>query len=97
MRRCVRATMAAEIERELIQELTLDGLSAAEAQGRRDGRPFALNADTLAVVRARHANGESVTVIAKYLKNGGFTLYRALEPEITGTASITPAPARATT
>jgi DNA invertase Pin-like site-specific DNA recombinase len=81
------AAMAAEMERELIQERTLDGLRAAEAQGRKGGRPFALNADTLAVARARQAEGESVTAIAKYLEIGRSTLYRALEAEISGTAS----------
>jgi DNA invertase Pin-like site-specific DNA recombinase len=81
------AAMAAEMERELIQERTLDGLRAAEAQGRKGGRPFALNADTLAIARARQAKGESVTAIAKYLEIGRSTLYRALEAEISGTAS----------
>ena len=33
------AAMAAEMERDLIRERTLDGLHAAEAQGRRGGRP----------------------------------------------------------
>jgi len=55
------AAMAAEMERELIQERTLDGLRAAEAQGRKGGRPPALDANTLAVARARQAKGESVT------------------------------------
>ena len=35
------AAMAAEMERDLIRERTLDGLRAAEAQGRRGGRPAA--------------------------------------------------------
>ena len=33
--------MAAEMERDLIRKRTLDGLRAAEAQGRRGGRPAA--------------------------------------------------------
>jgi len=33
------AAMAAEMERDLIRERTLDGLAAAHAQGRRGGRP----------------------------------------------------------
>ncbi|HWS35217.1 MAG TPA: hypothetical protein VN408_21050 [Actinoplanes sp.] len=45
------AAMAAAMEREPIQERTLDGLCTAESQGRKGGRPFALNADTLAVAR----------------------------------------------
>lgn len=49
------AAMAAEMERELIRERTLDGLAAAHAQGRRGGRPAALDPDTLAVALARRA------------------------------------------
>jgi len=76
------AAMAAELERDLIRERTLDGLAAAHAQGRRGGRPSALDADTLAV--ARRARGESVTGIARYLGLGRSTLYRALgEPQPT--------------
>lgn len=73
------AAMAAEMERELIQERTLDGLRAAEAQGRKGGRPAAVNDDDLAVALARRAKGESVTAIAQFLKIGRSTLYRALE------------------
>jgi len=73
------AAMAAEMERDLIRERTLDGLAAAHAQGRRGGRPSALDAV------ARRARGESVTVIARHLGLGRSTLYRALgEPHPTG-------------
>ncbi|MEV4183790.1 recombinase family protein [Streptosporangium canum] len=75
------AAMAAEMERDLISERTLDGLAAAAAHGRKGGRPPALDDDTLAIARARLARGESVTVIAKHLKVGRSTLYRALEGE----------------
>jgi DNA invertase Pin-like site-specific DNA recombinase len=74
------AAMAAEMERDLISERTLDGLAAAAAQGRRGGRPTAVDHDTLAIARARQARGESVTDIAKHLKIGRSTLYRALRP-----------------
>ncbi len=78
------AAMAAEMERDLIRERTLDGLAAAHAQGRRGGRPSALNADTLAVAVARHARSESVTAIARHLGLGRSALYRALgEPHPT--------------
>ena len=43
------AAMAAEMERDLIRERTLDGLRAAEAQGRRGGRRPAIDEDVLAV------------------------------------------------
>jgi DNA invertase Pin-like site-specific DNA recombinase len=46
------ASMAAEMEHHLIRERTLDGLAAAEAQGRRGGRPPVLDPDTLAVALA---------------------------------------------
>jgi DNA invertase Pin-like site-specific DNA recombinase len=73
------AAMAAEMERELIQERTRDGLAAAEAQGRKGGRPPAVDCDTLAVAIDRRKRGESVTSIAQHLKIGRSTLYRALE------------------
>lgn len=78
------ASMAAEMERDLIRERTLDGLAAAEAQGRKGGRPPALDPDTLAVALARRRRGESVTAIAAHLKIGRSTLYRALQPDQTG-------------
>ena len=80
------AAMAAEMERDLIRERTLDGLRAAEAQG----RPAAVDDDVRAVARARQSRGESVTDIARHLKIGRSTLYRALQPPETD-----PAPAAA--
>ncbi|MBA3488101.1 MAG: recombinase family protein [Longispora sp.] len=74
------AAMAAEMERDLIRERTLDGLRAAQAQGRRGGRPTTVNDDVLAVARNRQARGESVTTIARHLGIGRSTLYRALQP-----------------
>jgi DNA invertase Pin-like site-specific DNA recombinase len=85
------ASMAAEMERDLIRERTRDGLAAAEAQGRKGGRPPALDPDTLAVALARRARGESVTAIAAHLKIGCSTLYRALQPDQNpGTTAPTP-------
>jgi DNA invertase Pin-like site-specific DNA recombinase len=72
------AAMAAEMERELIHERTMDGLAAANAHGRYGGRPAAVGDDTLAIARARQAKGESVTSIARHLEIGRSTLYRAL-------------------
>ena len=69
------------MERDLIHERTMDGLAAAAAQGRTGGRPAAIDADTLAVARARRARGESVTTIANHLSIGRSTLYRALAPQ----------------
>jgi DNA invertase Pin-like site-specific DNA recombinase/DNA-binding CsgD family transcriptional regulator len=73
------AAMATEMERDLIRERTLDGLRAAQGQGRRGGRPAAVNDDILAMARARRERGESVTAIARHLGIGRSTLYRALE------------------
>jgi DNA invertase Pin-like site-specific DNA recombinase len=78
------SSLASELERELIRERTLDGLRAARAQGHVGGRPAAVTEDTLAVVRARQAKGESVTTIARHLGIGRSTLYRALEQEPAG-------------
>jgi DNA invertase Pin-like site-specific DNA recombinase len=75
------ASMAAEMERDLIRERTLDGLAAAAAQGRTGGRPPVLDPDTLAIALARRGRGESVTAIAAHLKIGRSTLYRALQPD----------------
>lgn len=74
------AAMAAEMERDLIRERTLDGLRAAEAQGRRGGRPARVDEDVLAVVRARQAKGEAIPAIARHLGIGRSTLYRAMQP-----------------
>jgi len=73
------AAMAAEMERDLIRERTLDGLRAARAHGRRGGRPAAVDDDAQAIARARRERGESVTAIARHLGIGRSTLYRALD------------------
>jgi DNA invertase Pin-like site-specific DNA recombinase len=67
------AAMAAEMERDLIRERTLDGLRAAQAQGRPGG--------IFAIARARRERGESVTAIARHPGIGRSTLYRALNLE----------------
>ncbi|MFF5208318.1 helix-turn-helix domain-containing protein [Streptosporangium sp. NPDC000396] len=43
------------------------------------GCPTAVTEHVLDIARARLARGESVTAIARALKVGRFTLYRALE------------------
>jgi DNA invertase Pin-like site-specific DNA recombinase len=75
------AAMAAEMERDLIRERTMDGLRAAQDQGRHRGRPAAATDDILAIARARRERGESVTAIARHLGIGRSTLYRALNLE----------------
>jgi DNA invertase Pin-like site-specific DNA recombinase len=68
----------AELERDVIQQRTLAGLTAARAQGRVGGRPRALSDDQVAVAKARRANGESPTAIAKALECSRATVYRVL-------------------
>ena len=68
----------AELERAMIRERTMAGLAAARAQGRTGGRPTVMDADTLAVARARRANGESPTQIAKALGISRASVYRHL-------------------
>jgi DNA invertase Pin-like site-specific DNA recombinase len=75
------AAMAAEMERDLIRERTLDGLRAAHAQGRHGGRPRTVDDDVLAIARDRRGRGESVTTIARHLGIGRSTLYPALDLE----------------
>ncbi|WP_373298221.1 helix-turn-helix domain-containing protein [Streptomyces abikoensis] len=53
-------------------EKTLERLDTAARQGRHGGRPSVVDDDKLAVARARHAEGESVTAIAKAM---GISLY----------------------
>ncbi|WP_434056536.1 recombinase family protein [Georgenia sunbinii] len=68
----------AELERDLIRERTMAGLAAARAQGRTGGRPRVMDPDKLAIARARRANGESPTDIAKALGVSRATVYRSL-------------------
>ncbi|MGW6782490.1 recombinase family protein [Streptomyces sp. NPDC054987] len=68
----------AEFERSLIKDRTRAGLDAARAQGRVGGRPAVMDVDKLASAKARKAQGESVTAIAKALGVSRATLYRAL-------------------
>ncbi|MGW3557547.1 recombinase family protein [Streptomyces sp. NPDC000963] len=70
--------VSAEVEREGIREKTLEGLEAAARKGNVGGRPSVVDDDKLAVARARHTKGDSVTAIAKALGIGRATLYRHL-------------------
>ncbi|MFH8223239.1 helix-turn-helix domain-containing protein [Streptomyces sp. NPDC018057] len=45
----------------------MEGLDTAARKGNHGGRPSVVDDDKLAVARARHAKGESVTAIAKAL------------------------------
>jgi DNA invertase Pin-like site-specific DNA recombinase len=68
----------AELERDIIHEGTMAGLTAARAQGKVGGRPTVMDPDKLAAVRARRARGESPTQIAKALGVSRASVYRHL-------------------
>ena len=69
----------AEFERSLIQERTKAGVRAARARGVRVGRRRALSPAQIAHARQLIAGGESPTAVARTLKVGRATLYRALK------------------
>jgi DNA invertase Pin-like site-specific DNA recombinase len=66
----------AELERDMIHDRTMAGLAAARAQGRTGGRPTVMDPDKLAAAKARRANGESPTNIAKALGVSRASVYR---------------------
>ena len=68
----------ADLERDFIRERTLAGLAAAREQGRIGGRPTVMDPAKLAAARARQANGESPTQIAKALGVSRASIYRHL-------------------
>jgi DNA invertase Pin-like site-specific DNA recombinase len=68
----------AEFERELIQERTRAGRTAARARGVRFGRPPKLTADRIALARRLVGEGTSVPEASKILNVHRATLYRAL-------------------
>ncbi len=69
-----------ELERDMLQERTFAGLAAAREQGRVGGRPTVMGPDTLAAARARRANGQTPTEIAKALGVSRATIYRHINP-----------------
>ena len=71
----------AEFERDLIVERTLDGLAAARAKGNLGGRKPTVTQDVLDIALARIARGQGVGAIARELKVGRSTLYRALQDD----------------
>jgi DNA invertase Pin-like site-specific DNA recombinase len=73
----------AELERDMMRERTLAGLTAARADGRVGGRPTVMTPDILAAAHARHKHGETPTQIAKALGISRATIYRHLNPSTT--------------
>jgi DNA invertase Pin-like site-specific DNA recombinase len=69
----------AEFERALITERTTAGIAAARKRGVKLGRRKALTAPQVKHAKSLIASGESPSVVARSLKVGRSTLYRALE------------------
>lgn len=69
-----------ELERDMLQERTFAGLAAAREQGRIGGRPTVMTPDTLAAARARRANGQTPTEIARALGVSRASIYRHINP-----------------
>lgn len=68
----------AQFERDLIRERTTAGLRAAEARGRRGGRPAIMTKDKLARAKAHMASGLTVREAAARIKVSKSVLYQAL-------------------
>lgn len=73
----------AQFERDLLIERTQSGLARAKARGKLPGRPATLTADQQAQVRARIAEGETVSAIARDMGTSRQTIMRARDAELT--------------
>ncbi len=73
----------AQFERDLLIERTQSGLARAKAQGKPLGRPTALSPDQQALVRARIAEGETVSAIARDMGTSRQTVMRARDAQTT--------------
>lgn len=91
---------AGELQRDFQQELTCDGLRAAEAKGSKGGRRPAITAATAAAVRAGYPGGRSIAGLARdhHFSRGPIRMAVAdLMPEHTDDRQDTPAPETAVT
>ena len=73
----------AQFERDLLIERTQSGLARAKAQGKPLGRPTALTPEQQARVRARIAQGETVSAIARNMGTSRQTIMRARDAQMT--------------
>ncbi len=69
----------AQFERELIQARTEDGIAKARAQGKKFGRPSALDAGQKRKIAERYAAGETMAELATDYEVGEATIFRALQ------------------
>ena len=70
----------AQFERALIRQRCEEGIKRAKAQGKQFGRPAALDAGQRRKIAERHANGESMAVLAREYEVGVATIFRVLQP-----------------
>ena len=66
----------AQFGRELTRERTLAGLEAAKKQGRKGGRPRALNDEQREIMKELFKKGRGVSYIARSLNTSRYTIYR---------------------
>lgn len=70
----------AQFERELILARTEEGIAKARKQGKRFGRPSALDAGQRRKIAERYASGETMAELAEAYEVGEATIWRALQP-----------------
>src|SRR5450631_3267321 len=68
----------AQFECDVLRERTVAGLAAAKRRGERLGRPFALTPAQIREAKKMLARGESPNSVARVLRVGRSTLYRAI-------------------
>ncbi|MGP6158602.1 MAG: recombinase family protein [Vulcanimicrobiaceae bacterium] len=68
----------AQFERDVLRERTVAGMRAAKRRGEHIGRPAALNPALVREARTMLARGESPSHVARVLRVGRSTLYRAI-------------------
>ena len=69
----------AEFERELIQARCEEGIAKARANGKKFGRPSALDAGQKRKIAERYAAGETMAALAADYEVGEATIFRALQ------------------
>jgi DNA invertase Pin-like site-specific DNA recombinase len=77
----------AQFERDTIRERTVAGMAAARRRGERIGRPPALTPSQLAEARTMLERGDGASHVARILRIGRATLYRAIAARSSPAAS----------
>ncbi len=70
----------AQFERDVLRERTVAGMRAAKSRGEHIGRPPALTSSQIREARKMLERGESPSHVARVLRVGRSTLYRAIQP-----------------